>query len=175
MAGEGNQIKWVGIRPTNPEENIPVKPGTLSGNFPITFGDSATPLQIATPSSPAVIQTEPAPWATSRSGVTRTQILKSAQNASDNHILHTVTSGKTLYITSCCLSYSSGSAGFAKLLVRNGSDTILYYLVSAYLSSTPDQNIALSFPMPISVAAGFDIVISGASGYIFGTIHGWEE
>jgi len=175
MAGEENQIKWVGIRPTNPEENIPVKPGTDCGNFPVSFGASATPFQIATPSSPAVIQTEPAPWATSRSGVTRTQILKTEQNASTNHILHTVTSGKTLFITSCCLSYSSGSVGFAMLLVRNGSDTILYYLISAYLSSTPDQNIALSFPMPISVAAGFDIVVSGPSGYVVGTIHGWEE
>lgn len=30
MAGEGNQVKWVGIRPTDPEEAIPVKQGTAA-------------------------------------------------------------------------------------------------------------------------------------------------
>lgn len=42
MAGEPNQTKWRGIRPTNPEENIPVKQGTAADlNATVTPDGSA--------------------------------------------------------------------------------------------------------------------------------------
>jgi len=57
MAKEGDQTKWVGIRPTDPSENIPVtesapltsievEPAAGSANFPVTESAPLTSIEV---------------------------------------------------------------------------------------------------------------------------------
>ena len=65
MAGENDQTRWIGIRPTNPAENIPVtesaplssievEPKAGCGNFPVTESTPLTSIKV----SPLAVGTE---------------------------------------------------------------------------------------------------------------------
>jgi hypothetical protein len=175
MAGEANQVKWVGVRPTNPEENIPIKPGTGTANFPVTESAPLTEIKILSPTTQQVFQHEPGPWAAVRSGVTRTQIIKSnvANNAAV--IIHTVTTGKTLYISSASVSMLTGASVEAHLRIRNAADTETAKLLWIGGTAPITAHLACSFPMPIAVPEGYDVCIVGVTTYAYGLIQGWEE
>lgn len=139
---ESNQVKWVGVRPINPLENIQVHLG---------------------------------PFETSVCGTTRTQILKHGSATADTVILHTVTTGKTLYITSCCISLYSAARGVSSILIRDTDDTTVAEILCCETNAAGENTNSQSFIMPIKVLAGYDVVATTDAGTVHGTIQGWEE
>ncbi len=118
----------------------------------------------------------------SLNGDTGTQVNKSVDGLAlaATTIVHTVTTGKTFYLTSLCLfSDHGGNYGKAILKVRDGSDVDLYEL--AQVDSIAVQydrfGIPRSFPTPIKIPAGYDIVVTNTV-VVYNTnaqINGWEE
>lgn len=114
---EPNQAKWVGIRPVDPEENIPVKPGVVC------------------------------------------DINKSVDISNTTSIIHTVTTGKKFYLVAASLAVYNVAAGAQAgwLSVRDDSDVAQYDIFLISLLSNSTDSIALSFPFPQEIAAGWDI------------------
>ena len=186
MAGEPNQIKWVGIRPTNPEEALPVKPASAATSFIISgiaggqnvgidIKTSSIDLPIKPSSTPYVFQHEPGPWAATRSGITRTQIIKSSVCTVTTAILNTTTAGKIFYLTTAYLHISRASAMEAYIQIRNASDVEVCKVIYLSANTNTGPVVNLSFPMPIAIAAGFDICIVSPGDTAYGGITGWEE
>ena len=139
---EANQVKWVGIRPVSPVENI---------------------------------QTHPGPFEATVAGVTRAQIIKYKSATATEAIIHTVTAGKTFYMTSCSISLRHTAADDAFIRIRNASDVEVTRILHISANANSAGNSAKSFPMPISIAAGYDITTKADNGAATGSIEGWEE
>ena len=139
---EANQIKWVGVRPISPIENIQVHPGILE---------------------------------TTVAGVTRTQIVKSVEVANTTTIIHTVTAGKTFYLCSVSCDSDSGVNKLTHLKVRNDSDVDQYIIIDHESAAQASVSGSLTFFPPITIPAGWDIVLETTATQGMGFIHGWEE
>lgn len=118
----------------------------------------------------------------SRAPTGTTPVFKSALRINGTTVIHTVTAGKTLFLTGASLGLSSldvAEAGY--MAVRNVGDTIQYYIFRAGLEASENNsaNLAFSLPAvpPIEIAAGWDIVVySPSPGFASaGAISGWEE
>jgi len=97
-------------------------------------------------------------------------------------VLHSVTTGKTLFLTAATLAVSSlDVSGIAYLAVRDDNDDIQYYLLRQNLRATTDNsaNAAYSVVMfpPIEIAADWDIIVLSPHDDISASasISGWEE
>lgn len=121
------------------------------------------------------INTHPGPWETSVAGETRTQIIKDARVSGTELSFFTVTSGKKLYITSCSLSHSHTAASLAYIRIRDASDVQVTRLLTAELAGSGSLMSAVTFPMPISVDASFDITVFVDNGIANATFQGWEQ
>lgn len=166
---EHNQTKWRGIR------NIPGDPGIeirqdTAADFNATVFLGTTDRQLLTNIK-----------ANTRSlnGDTGTQIHQEAtQSGAGTAIVHTVTAGKTFYLT---LTHFEGEASAANKLVtlsiRNDSDVTQFTLSSHTLSTlneTLSENFA--FTPPMKIAAGWDIVVTAVANSVSRAfVHGWEE
>jgi hypothetical protein len=132
-------------------------------------------VQILTPSTQQVFQTEPGPWAATRGGVTRTQIIKRAGVLNGSATIHTVTSGKTLYITSNYTVAFSTANSEGDLYVGDSGGSLQFYLIVLNTLAGQSNVCHQSYPMPIMVPAGYKIIIYGAPGYGEAGFTGWEE
>ncbi|KKN33019.1 hypothetical protein LCGC14_0807880 [marine sediment metagenome] len=121
------------------------------------------------------IQTHPGPFETAVAGKARTQIVKSVEVANTTTIIHTVTAGKTFYLCSCSCSADTGINKLTHLKVRNASDTDQYTIIDHESSAQATIFGSLSFFPPISIPAGWDIVLTTNAAQGMGFIHGWEE
>jgi hypothetical protein len=155
MPGETNKVKWVGIRPTNPAENIPV--------------------ELFMPATQQVFQHEPGPWAAVRGGITRTQFINYAAASGTTTILRTVTSGKSYFICSAALSLAHNTTSVSVLLIRNETDTVTAELLFLVLSGVGHVANSISYPMPLKVPALYDICVYNQLGASYAHITGWEE
>lgn len=106
-----------------------------------------------------------------------TQVVKSDEIADTSAILHTVTTGKTLYLShfTLCATRHVAASGF--LAVRDGNDSQVY-VISYVQSYTSTQGMAVSgsFLPPLEIPAGYDVylVSSDAGLFVNGFIHGYE-
>jgi len=113
-------------------------------------------------------------------GATQVVATGDASNASTD-TLHTVTAGKTLYITAVTLvaSGGSGTQSSAKLSVEfsSGVWTDICRTRALVNGTTTTQTIALNPPMELG--AGLSIrceeEVASASSHAYATITGWEE
>ena len=121
------------------------------------------------------IQVHPGPFETSVAGTTRTQILKTGFSAAGTAIIHTVTAGKTLYITSCMANHTHSAASQGKIQIRDDSDVETALLIVLELAAAGVNFVAIGFPMPIVVPSEYDIVGITNFGILNTTIQGWEE
>jgi hypothetical protein len=153
MGDETNKIKWIGIRSTNPESNIPIKIN----------------------STDKVLPTQPGPWAASYQGVTRTQVIATATVTNGYTVFHTVTAGKTLYITSAHLSGYHSTLTKAFVNINDTGDNWYKTILRLNIYSATSNAVGLCFPMPLVVPAGYKIVIGSSLGVSDGGITGWEE
>ncbi|MFH0772545.1 MAG: hypothetical protein V1933_08005 [Candidatus Omnitrophota bacterium] len=110
----------------------------------------------------------------SLNGDTGTQVNKSlAQNVIGPGIIHTVTAGKTFYLTSLT---TVGQGVSTIVRVRDAADVTLYELARFYQGGAFPP-ACRDFPTPIKILSGYDIVLvndsPGPTGYA--CINGWEE
>ena len=117
-------------------------------------------------------------WVGVRPGHDGTQIAKSGHTDNALLIVHTVTAGKTLYLTAALASgNTAGTATGINIWVRNAADVAQYYLIQNSLNVNTYFAVGLSFNPPLEIPAGWDIVIvaghATARADLF--IHGWEE
>lgn len=114
-------------------------------------------------------------WQSNRSldGDTGTQVNKSSRaTTSATVVIHTVTSGKTFYLSAAFLIGQD-----AKLVVRNAATppVIQYELLHTFWSAS-GYGLTLSYPNPRKLPAGYDIaIVEGGYGNADAGIFGWEE
>ncbi|MFH0772546.1 MAG: hypothetical protein V1933_08010 [Candidatus Omnitrophota bacterium] len=113
-------------------------------------------------------------------GDTGTQIIKAAElTAAGDAIIHTVTALKTFYLTSLLLEVCTSNIAVTVLIkVRDASDVDQYNLAKIMVAQTStENNIPLSFPHPIKIPAGYDVVltINNTAQLAAGKIFGFEE
>jgi len=161
MAGEANQIRWVGIRPTNPAENIPVDIKAASVGVPILA-----------PAAQNVFQCEPGPWAVTRSGVTRSQAIVSVNAAGT---MYTVPANSTLYITGLSISLAHTAAAAAAVGIYTSASVFIVDLLSVRISASGQSSLAQACPMPLVVTTGKIIKLATTAGDAYGALHGWIE
>ncbi len=117
-------------------------------------------------------------WYGSRPAHRGAQIAKDAQASDSTVICHTVSAGKTFFLTKFIFS-SGWGAGLGTLVVRNASDVPQYTIASLQFSSAAGAPGVTPgfFNPPLEIPAGWDLaVISSAAGHIANVfIHGWEE
>jgi len=117
-------------------------------------------------------------WRGVRPGHRGEQIAKYASANNATVILHTVTIGKTLFLTAVSFQAATTTAGKSGiLLVRDTSDVEKYKLFNFYLTAVGGLSDSLSFNPPLEIPSGWDICIySSATECVARTfIHGWEE
>ena len=121
------------------------------------------------------IQIHPGPFETSVAGSTRSQILKYKTVTFGETIIHTVTTGKTLFLTSCSISLFNTAPAYAYIRIRNASDVEVTRLLYVMCHLCASANNSKKFSMPISIAAGFDVTVYIEDGMSTASIEGWEE
>jgi len=175
---EKDQMRWVGIRPTDPSETIPVeeqsplseiaiKPTSPPETIPVEEQSPLTSIRVKPASPRETIPIQPYKDF-------GTQIAKDYWANNSTGIIHTVTSGKSLYLCSVSLSFYNTSAGYGNMFVRDTSDNVQYRLLEIRRQANDGISVPLTFNPPLVLPAGWDIcVYSGASdvlvrGFIFG-------
>lgn len=117
-------------------------------------------------------------WVGIRPGHNGEQIAKHHVAVNTTAIIHTVTSGKTFYLSSASYMIYYTGAGFAIMSVRDLSDVAVYHLGMGYKAANdPTITLPISFPQPLEIPAGYDIYLQSLAAdlHVFGFIHGWEE
>jgi hypothetical protein len=118
-------------------------------------------------------------WVGIRPAHLGTQIAKYSPGSAGNPtIIHTVTNGKVFFLTSLILTVSTyDTGGGGSIVVRDESDVVQYYLTGWNLPGLAAFTINHSFDPPLEIPAGYDIVLTKASGneMTYAFIHGWEE
>lgn len=104
---------------------------------------------------------------------TGTFIAKNGIVGNGIQILHTVTAGKTLYITLATCGVQDGYTGY--LSIRNVADVEQYKII--YDNSVAGHVTVAPLLTPAKVPAGYDVYIETlySGGSVTGTIIGWEE
>ncbi len=106
-------------------------------------------------------------------GDTGTQITKSGtQTNAGSTILHTVTAGKSFYLTAANLFGVNGASVWGYIQVTDAADATQYNILYCY-----DRfGYSHDFIYPVKIPAGYKvkIVIDAATGEARGFIHGYE-
>jgi len=154
--GEKNRVRWVGIRPTDPPETIPVEeqsPLTEIGVKPVS------PRQ--------AIPTQPY-------RDFGTQIAKEGNAVNATVIIHTVSTGKTLYLCSVSFSVYPTANGMGALYCRDTDDALQYIFFIIRRQANDGFATAMSFNPPLVIPAGYDLCVRSwndgfdTRGFIFG-------
>ena len=117
-------------------------------------------------------------WTGARPAHRGTQILKWSEKVNGSTTIHTVTAGKTLYLTSLTAFVQSTAAATAgSVWVRDTLGALVSRLVTAYFLAAGSGSWALPYPFPLEIPAGYDIIAysSAATVYCGACIAGWEE
>jgi len=105
-----------------------------------------------------------------------TQITKSVYANNATKIIHTVSSGKSLYLCSVALSVFPTALGEGYIYVRDENDTTQYYILVTRRQENDGEMVSMTFNPPIQIPAGWDIcVVSSATNFkLRGFIFGYE-
>ena len=138
---ETNQLKWVGIRPVNPEEDIPVKqssPQTLQSA--ITNITDDTLFSINRPN--------------------KGDMRFTTTTATNAYIgVFTVPAGHEYHIVASCLTVVTSGSGVAQLYIRNNIPSKIFEL--GFAQRTPDGcfcNNAIII-CPLTLPAGYNVIV----------------
>lgn len=111
-----------------------------------------------------------------------TVVFKSEIIAGATLVMHTVTAGKTLFLTSASLALGSLlTSDVCYLAVRNAIDVLQFDILRHRVKATADNsaNVANSMALipPLEIAAGWDVVVYSPDVDIAAaaTFSGWEE
>jgi len=114
-------------------------------------------------------------------GDTGDQIIKSGGIGAGTTpvVIHTVTAGKTLFLTSVKLEIHGSTTGIGYMKVTNAADVDVY-LITTKIAANAQGYIEgfKAFPKPLKIPAGYKIKTVGSSATCDshqGDITGWEE
>jgi len=117
-------------------------------------------------------------WVGVRPAHNGTQIAKQATAIDQTTVLHTVTSGKTLFIATLIIEFDSTVSGVVgNVRVRDTSDVTMFDIVTCVMREATQELLSIPFNPPLEIAEGYDIVLvsNNSSMRTIGFIHGWEE
>lgn len=103
-----------------------------------------------------------------------TQIVKDTYADNSTVIIHTVTSGKSLYLCSIALSVIPAATGYGYFYVRDDSDTTQYRFFRPRRQQYDGEMVSMTFNPPLIIPEGWDICLMsqvdgfGMRGFIFG-------
>lgn len=107
-----------------------------------------------------------------------TQIAEYGSASNTTTILHTVTGGKTLYLSACQLSCTNNAAArqTAYLEVTDADDNFQYSIIPLACVSSFSVAGNISLQPPIEIPAGYKVKITSADAEfgVYGFIHGYE-
>lgn len=107
-----------------------------------------------------------------------TQVLKYDNAENETTVLHTVTAGKTFYLSSAVLSATFGAdiAGRVQLFIRDEDDLNAVHIINEQLAAYDGQAVPCSFCPPIEIPALWDICILSNLDNVFANcfVHGYE-
>jgi len=106
------------------------------------------------------------------------QVAKSALATNNTVILHTVTAGKTLFLTTMVYGTDPEAVGLCQMQVRNVAD-VVQYTIQNFIPRTTSTSFSgsITFNPPLEIPAGYDIIlVSGIAMLDLNCfINGWEE
>jgi len=105
-----------------------------------------------------------------------TQIAKDAYANNSTVIIHTVTSGKSLYLCNIGLSVFPTASGYGYFYVRDENDTTQYRFFRPRRQQYDGEMVSMTFNPPLIIPEGWDIVLWSqvADFIIYGFIFGYE-
>lgn len=109
-------------------------------------------------------------------GVTEVKVSGTANN--ETTTIHTVTAGKTLYLSFWTLDYSneSGATSYCSLQVDNGSDVLQYRIANPRCPDGGYNDFSGNMIPPMEIPAGYKVklVSTDENMYARAFIHGYE-
>jgi hypothetical protein len=117
-------------------------------------------------------------WRGVRPGHNGTQVAKHNHAINALVIVHTVTDGKTFFLTTLTLSVGAPAAGVGWMYVRDAADVDAYFLVFVQCSATTASGpFSVTFNPPLEIPEKYDIVVRSNVAVldVYGFVHGWEE
>ncbi len=107
------------------------------------------------------------------------QVIKSAsQSGAGITVIHTVSTGKSLYLVFAFLSGASGGgSGTVNVSVRDDGDNWLYNIAQiSFDAANMTDSVACSLPRPLKIPEGYDVYVESTTNPTArATILGWEE
>ncbi len=105
-----------------------------------------------------------------------TQIVKSKAVDNGYATVHTVTAGKTFFLSTLVHTVTPTVAGSSYVTVRNAASVLQYAFTYCQTPAGHSENLAIPFNPPIEIPAGFYIdVFSSAANHTANVfISGWE-
>ncbi len=186
MAGESNQAKWFGVRPTDPEEPFTIIQGTaanLKAQIEIAADQSVAVTSAAYPNLKAtVVGTDAAPIKVKQNVAAnlKSEVVPSASaifsntparptgstqiiayNTVTNGAVdaHVVTAGKTLHLVTWVLNgiCTNVAGANCSLYILNAGDGLEQILNKSWLLENTSVDISLCFSVPIEIPAGWKV------------------
>lgn len=117
-------------------------------------------------------------WVGARPAHDGTQVAASGSHGVGSIVLHTVGDGKVFYLCVASVTYRALALNDEIMLsVRNAADVRQYDIVDFYCHAVDYGGLTVPFWPPLEIPEKYDvaILITGATAYGLGFIHGWEE
>jgi len=117
-------------------------------------------------------------WRGVRPGHRGEQIAKYDSANNSTVIIHTVSAGKTFFMTTAnYMSETSGAGAGGRLDVLNASGVLQYTIAVIVFTAVGQGAISMSFNPPLEIPGGYKIVVFSNSAALTARafIHGWEE
>lgn len=112
-------------------------------------------------------------------GTRKTSVTKSAERTSaGTTTLFTVTTDKTLFITSMSMTYLGNTAGRKGAITIDTADAdnvTVMKVTTANLSQSKMLSIPFFYPLQVPSEKTVKLVATEAVVFLFGFFHGWEE
>lgn len=103
------------------------------------------------------------------------QVVNSDHVSDGAVVLHTVSAGKTFYLTHCSIDATGDADGFAYIAVRNTDDVDQYMILHAAGHTGFGVTSSPVFIPPIEIPSGWDVTLYSPSTYTsYGFVHGYE-
>ena len=169
--GEANQFKWVGVRPTEPEENIPIKTDYSKASVKAYAADGTDTHKVNVTNSSINVNCHAADG---------TKVIPVFQNIPENAqkvcsynyaenawaVVYTVPSGKLLYLCLAILMVNAAANGEGMLCVFDNTGIFQYCLAVTRKAAGDGDTYPISFPIPLEIPSGWEIrVYSSASSF----------
>lgn len=178
--GEKNRMRWVGVQPTDPEQNIPVKQGTAA-NLKATVNIAPNQTVIVKQDTPANLKSQI--YSTDAgikiypcipSGYVHVQEYAEAENSIV--IIYTVPAGKIFYMTDIVLIMYNLLRGLGTVQIRDENNLNPKVLLGGGVTAELGMTYNKTFVIPYEVNSLYDIILTSAhkSVYCYAYILGYR-